>query len=81
MTSHPSPNPADSVALELLSTKWKPQIIVQLHENEPTGFGGLQDRLDGISNKVLSNNVDDLIERDVLHKEVSRSLPAVSSTH
>jgi DNA-binding HxlR family transcriptional regulator/DNA-binding response OmpR family regulator len=75
MTSHPSPNPADSVALELLSTKWKPQIIVQLHESEPTGFGGLQDRLDGISNKVLSNNVDDLIERDVLHKEVLQESP------
>jgi DNA-binding HxlR family transcriptional regulator/DNA-binding response OmpR family regulator len=75
MTSHPSPNPADSVALELLSTKWKPQIIVQLHENEPTGFGGLKGRLDGISNKVLSNNVDDLIERDVLHKEVLQESP------
>lgn len=75
MTSHPSPNPADSVALELLSTKWKPRIIVQLHENEPTGFGGLKGRLDGISNKVLSNNVDDLIERDVLHKEVLQESP------
>lgn len=75
MTSHPSTNPADSVALELLSTKWKPQIIVQLHENDPMGFGGLQDRLDGISNKVLSNNVDDLIERDVLHKEVLQESP------
>lgn len=75
MTSHPSPNPADSVALELLSTKWKPQIIVQLHENEPTGFGGLKGRLDGISNKVLSNNVDDLIEHDVLHKEVLQESP------
>lgn len=75
MTSNPSPNPADSVALELLSTKWKPQIIVQLHENEPTGFGGLKGRLDGISNKVLSNNVDDLIERDVLHKEVLQESP------
>ena len=75
MTSHPSPNPADSVALELLSTKWKPQIIVQLHENDPTGFGGLKGRLDGISNKVLSNNVDDLIERDVLHKEVLQESP------
>lgn len=75
MTSHPRPNPADSVALELLSTKWKPRIIVQLHENEPTGFGGLKGRLDGISNKVLSNNVDDLIERDVLHKEVLQESP------
>lgn len=75
MTPHPRPNPADSVALELLSTKWKPQIIVQLHENEPTGFGGLKGRLDGISNKVLSNNVDDLIERDVLHKEVLQESP------
>lgn len=75
MTSHSSPNPADSVALELLSTKWKPRIIVQLHENEPTGFGGLKGRLDGISNKVLSNNVDDLIERDVLHKEVLQESP------
>lgn len=75
MTSHPSPNPADSVALELLSTKWKPRIIVQLYENEPTGFGGLKGRLDGISNKVLSNNVDDLIERDVLHKEVLQESP------
>jgi DNA-binding HxlR family transcriptional regulator len=63
------------VALELLSTKWKPRIIVQLHENEPTGFGGLKGRLDGISNKVLSNNVDDLIERDVLHKEVLQESP------
>ncbi|WP_136601232.1 winged helix-turn-helix transcriptional regulator [Salinigranum halophilum] len=75
MTSHPNQNPADSVALELLSTKWKPQIIVQLHENGPTGFGGLKGRLDGISNKVLSNNVDDLIERDVLHKEVLQESP------
>ena len=75
MTSHTSPNPADSVALGLLSTKWKPRIIVQLHENEPTGFGGLKGRLDGISNKVLSNNVDDLIERDVLHKEVLQESP------
>ncbi|MFC7230121.1 winged helix-turn-helix transcriptional regulator (plasmid) [Salinirubellus salinus] len=75
MTLHPNQNPADSVALELLGTKWKPQIIVQLHEHGATGFGGLKDRLGGISNKVLSNNVDDLIERDVLHKEVLQESP------
>jgi DNA-binding HxlR family transcriptional regulator len=75
MTPHPNRNPADSVALELLGTKWKPQIIVQLHEHGATGFGGLKDRLGGISNKVLSNNVDDLIERDVLHKEVLQESP------
>jgi DNA-binding HxlR family transcriptional regulator/DNA-binding response OmpR family regulator len=75
MTSNPDSTPADSVALELLSTKWKPQIISQLHKHGPTGFGGLKDLLEGISNKVLSNNVDALIERDVLHKEVLQESP------
>jgi DNA-binding HxlR family transcriptional regulator/DNA-binding response OmpR family regulator len=75
MTSQPNQNIADSVALKLLSTKWKPQIIVELHENGATGFGGIKDRLDGISNKVLSDNIDHLIERDVLHKEVLQESP------
>lgn len=75
MSNQSSNNLADSVALDILGTKWKPRVIVQLHESGAMGFGSLKTRLDGISNKVLSNNLDDLIEHAVLHKEVLQESP------
>ncbi|ESS12440.1 MAG: putative transcriptional regulator [uncultured archaeon A07HR60] len=75
MSEHSNHNLADSVALELLGTKWKPRIIVTVSETGAIGFGSLQSRLDNISNKVLSNNLDDLVERDVLNKEVLQESP------
>jgi DNA-binding HxlR family transcriptional regulator/CheY-like chemotaxis protein len=66
---------ADSVARSLLGTKWKPRIVVALARENRLGFGDLQRELDGISNKVLSNNLEDLGEYDVLVKDVVQQQP------
>ena len=75
MSSDDPSAPADTVALEMLGTKWKPPIIVHLRQTGADGFGGLKTALEGVSNKVLSENLSTLVEREVLNKELIQESP------
>ncbi len=67
----------DSVldALELLSRKWRPRILLALHESGPLGFNELQGRLPSISGKVLSDNLTELQERGLIERSVVNESP------
>jgi DNA-binding HxlR family transcriptional regulator/DNA-binding response OmpR family regulator len=70
-----TPNPAQSVAGSLLGTKWKPRLIVALATEGRLGFGDCKRELEGISSKVLSDNLDDLREHGVVSRDVVQERP------
>lgn len=59
----------------IVGKKWYPLIVVELLRNGPLGFNDLKDRVDGISDKVLSENLDDLQERAIVDRTVIDDKP------
>ncbi|GGM72796.1 DNA-binding HxlR family transcriptional regulator [Halarchaeum rubridurum] len=59
----------------LIGKKWHPVIIHRLLVNGPAGFNELQDEVDGISSKVLSESLDDLEAKGLLDREVIEEKP------
>ncbi|WP_049896381.1 winged helix-turn-helix transcriptional regulator [Natrialba chahannaoensis] len=72
--SHP-PSPAESTALSILGTKWKPRLIVALAINDRLGFGDLKRELAGISGKVLSENLEELRDHNIVSRDVVQEQP------
>ncbi|MCU4925996.1 winged helix-turn-helix transcriptional regulator [Halobacteria archaeon AArc-dxtr1] len=70
-----SPNPAQSTAKSILGTKWKPQLIVALSAKGRLGFGDCKRELEGISSKVLSNNLEALCEDGVVARDIVQERP------
>lgn len=62
-------------ANRLLGRKWQPVIVFHLLENGPTGFSALRSRIDGISSKVLSNNLDELEDGGFVARTVVEQKP------
>lgn len=58
-----------------LSGKWKPVIIHHLLEHESLRFNELQKQIGTISNKVLSDNLDDLEEKRLIERDVNDGRP------
>ncbi|OIB55621.1 winged helix-turn-helix transcriptional regulator [Natrialba sp. SSL1] len=69
------PTPAESTALAILGTKWKPRLIVALATNGRLGFGDLKRELAGISGKVLSENLEELRDHGVVSRDVLQEQP------
>jgi DNA-binding HxlR family transcriptional regulator len=69
--------PDDRVAeaVGLISKKWHPVIIQALLESGPLRFNELRDRLDGISDKVLTDSLADLQENDLVERRVVTEAP------
>ncbi len=63
-----------TVTSELLSRKWHPVIIHRLLQR-PMGFSELQREVHHISDKVLSDSLEDLREKGVVQKEVITDKP------
>ncbi|MFB6112749.1 MAG: winged helix-turn-helix transcriptional regulator [Halodesulfurarchaeum sp.] len=59
----------------LLCKKWHPVIIHRLLTEGPLGFNDLKDEVDGISSKVLSDNLDDLAEYDLVERDIVSEKP------
>ncbi|MFB6134907.1 MAG: winged helix-turn-helix transcriptional regulator [Halanaeroarchaeum sp.] len=59
----------------VLCKKWHPVIIHRLLEKGPMGFNELKEAVDGISSKVLSDNLDDLEELGLVDREVKSEKP------
>ncbi|QHS16702.1 winged helix-turn-helix transcriptional regulator [Halopenitus persicus] len=59
----------------LIGKKWHPVIIHRLLEHGPSGFNELQDAVDGISSKVLSDSLEDLQENRLVEREIISEKP------
>lgn len=60
--------------IAILKGKWRTTILLLLAES-PKRFAQLQKGIDGISAKVLSENLQMLEESNILHREVYPTVP------
>jgi len=59
----------------VLGKKWHPLIVAELLEAGPLGFNELKGRVEGVSDKVLSESLDDLQARDLVDRTVIDDKP------
>jgi DNA-binding HxlR family transcriptional regulator len=59
----------------LIGKKWHPVIVHRLLEGGPLGFNALQEEVDGISSKVLSDSLSDLEESTLIEREIVSEKP------
>ena len=59
----------------LVGKKWHPVVIDRLLAAGPCGFSELEERVDGISSKVLSDVLDDLEEKRLIDREIVSEKP------
>lgn len=59
----------------LIGKKWHPVIIHRLLENGASGFNELQNEVDGISSKVLSESLNDLEANGLVDRTVVEEKP------
>lgn len=59
----------------VLGRKWHPVIVHRLLEHGSLSFGELEDRIQGISGKVLSESLDDLEEKGLVDRTVVDAKP------
>jgi DNA-binding HxlR family transcriptional regulator len=64
-----------SATAKLVGKKWHPVIVHRLLEHGPLGFNRLQEAVDGISSKVLSDSLDDLEEKCLVERSVVSEKP------
>jgi DNA-binding HxlR family transcriptional regulator len=62
-------------ATAILGRKWHPLLITTLLTDGPLGFNELKTRLDGISDKVLSECLDELQDDGLVVREVIDDKP------
>lgn len=75
MNERTPPDDRVAEAVGLISKKWHPVIIQALLESGPLRFNELRDRLDGISDKVLTDSLADLQENDLVERRVVTEAP------
>ena len=61
--------------VEIISKKWHPVIVHQLHGAGPLRFNELKEQLSGISGKVLTDSLDDLVEKGLVSRTVISESP------
>lgn len=64
------------VALRVIGGKWKPLILYHVQDG-PTRFSEIRRRVDGISEKVLIQQLRDLVELQVLLRNDHQRVPPV----
>lgn len=62
-------------ALELLSRKWSPVILLRLQSHGPQGYNELLESMPDISSKVLSNTLETLQEAELVDRRVVNESP------
>lgn len=63
------------VTAAILGKKWHPLIVSVLLETGALGFNELKDRVEGISDKVLSENLEELQQRELVDRTVIDDKP------
>lgn len=61
--------------VNLISKKWHPAIIQTLLDSGPLRFSELKTSLDGVSGKVLTDSLEDLVESGLVDREVVSESP------
>lgn len=64
-----------SATADILGKKWYPVIIHRLMSKGSVGFNDLKRDVDGISSKVLSENLDDLQEKGIVERKIVNEKP------
>ncbi|AHZ24386.1 transcriptional regulator (plasmid) [Haloferax mediterranei ATCC 33500] len=59
----------------VIGRKWHPVIVRQLLEGGPSGFSELKEQIDGISGKVLSENLKDLEGHQIVERRTVSTRP------
>lgn len=59
----------------LIGKKWHPVVIHRLLDDGPNGFSDLQESIDGISSKVLSDVLGDLESKRLIDREIVNEKP------
>ncbi|WP_324663424.1 winged helix-turn-helix transcriptional regulator [Haloarcula sediminis] len=62
-------------ATAILGKKWHPVLLHALLTEEPLGFNDMKDRIDGISDKVLSDALEDLQDAGLVVRDVVEDKP------
>jgi len=62
-------------ATAILGKKWHPMLIHALLSEGPLGFNDIKNRVDGISDKVLSEALDDLQDAGLVVRDVVEDKP------
>ncbi|MFD1178424.1 winged helix-turn-helix transcriptional regulator [Paenibacillus puldeungensis] len=64
-----------SDALEILVGKWKPIILLHLIKKSPLRFSELKQRIPGITQKMLTSQLRELEEEDIIQRVVYPVVP------
>ncbi|THF83485.1 winged helix-turn-helix transcriptional regulator [Cohnella fermenti] len=62
-------------ALEIFTGKWKPVILLRLFANGTMRFGELQKAIPDITQKMLTQQLRELVHNDIVHREVYPEVP------
>lgn len=62
-------------AMDAIGKKWHPVVVERLLEDEPRRFNELADAIDGVTNKVLSESLDDLEAKGLVERRVVDDKP------
>ncbi|WP_190086379.1 winged helix-turn-helix transcriptional regulator [Streptomyces longisporoflavus] len=62
-------------AVDVVGGKWKPMILWALHAGRTLRFGELRRHTEGISEKVLIQQLRELESDGIVHREVYREVP------
>lgn len=60
---------------KILGHKWVPVIAYHIHDNSEIRFSELKDKIGGITNKTLSNNLDRMQDQGAVNREVKDDKP------
>ncbi|WP_232686562.1 winged helix-turn-helix transcriptional regulator [Halobacterium zhouii] len=61
--------------MEVLGRKWNPVVVHRLLERDSLRFGELAEELGDVTNKVLSESLEDLEDRGVVERTVENEKP------
>lgn len=61
--------------LEVIGGKWKPLILWRLKQEEVKRYGEIKRSINGITHKMLSQQLKDLESRGLIHREQYNQIP------
>lgn len=63
------------VALELMGGKWKGLILWKLHEKDVLRYGELSRQIEGITQKMLTQQLREMEKSGLVHREMYSQIP------
>ncbi|WP_265111215.1 winged helix-turn-helix transcriptional regulator [Halosolutus halophilus] len=66
---------AVTCAMDVIGKKWHPVIVHRLLQHEALRFNELGEEVDGITNKMLSQSLEDLEENELVDREIVNEKP------